>query len=418
MRTQLQLAFTFALTASLASACLLEEPLDDQIGKSAHLLAHPGRWQIPADVLAVGDTQNVEYTGAGAWLGTQSCSATGLRPGTVELKEYIAEYFPQVSHQGGFNCRHINGNSNVTSVHATGRALDIHIPLTADGSADNDLGDPLAHWLIENSERIGIQIVIWDRTSWGPHRDVGAKERAYTGAHPHHDHLHVELSVDAGEQGTSWFGEEREPPDLGECLPIPADGATIDETDGCVQIMGPSQYWRYEQGVGFEGSLYWTNAFESDNHSNWARWALELESAGAYEVEVYIEPAFALHTETRYEIEHRGEKSKVVIDQSAADGWHSLGVFDFAAGGGQHLALYDNSDSAVAEGQHIAADAIRVTPSFEEPEPEPQPEPEPGLEEVDEMAAGCSSGGGGSGLGGLLLLVGIALLGRRRSVER
>ena len=61
------------------------------------------------------------------------------------------------------------------------------------GEVDNDLGDPLANYLVEHAQEIGIQRVIWDRTYW---RLVTNREGGYR-AHPHHDHLHVELSVDA-----------------------------------------------------------------------------------------------------------------------------------------------------------------------------------------------------------------------------
>lgn len=50
------------------------------------------------------------------------------------------------------------------SVHAIGRAIDLMVPMEA-GDANNGLGDPVANWLVENAEFIGIQRVIWDITS-------------------------------------------------------------------------------------------------------------------------------------------------------------------------------------------------------------------------------------------------------------
>lgn len=402
-----------AVLGLLQSACVNDDyDASEHVGKSLQALAYPGRWQIPATVLAIGDTQNsITYTGAGPWIGPEGCSP-GMRPGTDELRMYIDEFFPQVSGLGGYNCRAIVGNSSQTSVHGTGRALDIHIPLTAEGEADNDLGDPIAHWLIENADRIGIQLIIWDRSSWGPHRPVGEKESAYTGSHPHHDHLHIELSTEGGERNTAWFGEERQPPELSDCLPLPAEGGTIDEMDGCTQIMGPSKYWRFVQGAGYGETLFWTNAYQGAEHSNWVRWSLDLAAADRYEVEVFIEPEYSVHRETRYELTHKGEKTKIVLDQSSADGWHSLGVYEFAAGGDQELALYDNSESQVAEEQRISADAIRLTPSLEEPEPQPEPEPD-----VDDsgVIGGCSTSGAGSSPVLLLLALGGLVCLRRRS---
>ena len=43
--------------------------------------------------------------------------------------------------------------------------IDLAIP-TRDGDADNERGDDVANWLVENSSRIGVQLVIWDRTVW------------------------------------------------------------------------------------------------------------------------------------------------------------------------------------------------------------------------------------------------------------
>ena len=164
------------------------------------LLSHPGRWIPPADVVAAGRDQYVSYEGAPRW--NSSLCGGSLLSGTRALSEYLQERFPQISHVGGYSCRPNTANTSQMSVHGTGRALDIHIPLSR-GDADNDLGDPIAHWLIENAETIGITLVIWDRTSWGPHRS-GDKHRSY-GAHPHHDHLHVEISSAAARQSTPFF---------------------------------------------------------------------------------------------------------------------------------------------------------------------------------------------------------------------
>jgi hypothetical protein len=316
---------------------------------------------VPAQVLAAGDLQNnVEYTGAGPWLGEESCT-DGLEPGAEALRDYLYEYFPQVSTIGGFACRAINGDPTQASVHSTGRALDIHIPLTADDGADNDLGDPVGHWLIRNAERIGIQFIIWDLTTWAPYRDPGDKSAPYGGAHPHDDHLHIELSVEAAALGTPWFDEDWIEPEIVECQALPPEGGEIDERDPCALVMGPSQFWRYVEGAGQGNSLFWTNAVQAEEQSNWARWNTKMSEAGDYELEVYIDPGFAVHERTRYELIHAGKSSEILVDQSAANGWHSLGTFSFRAGGEQHLSLFDNNSEAVADEQQITADAIRLT---------------------------------------------------------
>jgi hypothetical protein len=380
-----------------------------ELGSAASALGLDGPWALPAEVADVGNTQFVDYTGAGAWTGSDSCEG-GMTAGAGTLREYLYEYFPQLTLVGGYACRHINGNESQTSVHATGRALDLHIPLAAGGAADNDLGDPIAHWLIRNAESMGIQYIIWDRSSWNASRTAGEKFRPYGGASPHRDHLHIELSVPASAEETPWFSEEKTAPKIEECAVLGAEGGILDDLDGCTQIMGPTRYWRHEVDEGFGESLFWTNATESEEVSNWARWQIDLLEAGQYELEVFVAPEFAVHQAARYELQHAGELISIEIDQSAADGWHSMGLFDFAAGREQHLALFDNSDQEVGEGQRIVADAIRLTRSGE-PEPE---EPEPEEPEYGDLTGGCQSGGGKSS-GGAMLCLALALLILRKS---
>ena len=382
-----------------------------ELASVSSALAIDGPWELPAEVSEIGDTQSVDYTGAGAWTGSESCEG-GMTAGASTLREYLYEYFPQLTLVGGYACRHINGNESQTSVHATGRALDLHIPLAADGAADNDLGDPIAHWLIRNAESMGIQYIIWDRSSWNASRGAGEKFRPYGGASPHRDHLHVELSVPAGAEELPWFSEDKTAPKIEECVALGPEGGILDDLDGCTQIMGPTRYWRHEVAEGFADSLFWTNAIEGEEASNWARWQIDLQEAGQYELEVFIAPEFGLHQAARYELRSASTLVEIEINQSVADGWHFLGHFDFAAGRDQHLALFDNSDQEVGEGQRVVADAIRLTRQRGgEPEPE---EPEPEEPEYGDLTGGCQSGGGNSSTLALLLLI-FALANIRRS---
>ena len=91
--------------------------------------------------------------------------------------------------------------------HGTGRALDVFIPLDK-GKADNGKGDEVANWLVKNAEKIGVQLVIWDRTMWVA-ANSGEKAVGYTGPHPHHDHIHLELNIDGAERRTPFFDRER-----------------------------------------------------------------------------------------------------------------------------------------------------------------------------------------------------------------
>lgn len=423
-------------------ACLLAGCVGEDVGKVDFALARPGPWVIPADTLAIGDTQYVGYTGAGPWVGPSACGG-GLLTGTRQLGDWLEVTFPQVRSVGGYSCRSINGDSTTMSVHATGRAIDVMLPLDG-GEADNDLGDPIGKWLIEHAEQIGIQYIIWDRWTWSPSRTAGAKGRLYGGAHPHHDHLHVELSPAGGAGRTPWFAGAMEPP-ADACPALGRDGGTVEETSDCFSAYGPAAYWRRET-VGHGGSMLWTNAFQNGTPSNWARWHFNLDEGGEYVVSIHAQQPFAAHRATRYTLLHGGVETAIEVDLAGAMGWVRLGEFTFAPGGGQHLSVYDNSPTAVAADQHIPADAIRITrvdttTPPPDPDPTPDPDPEPRVVDLYEIVpfdigpilggdpaldddpmvgpgrtsvGGCSAGHGAPSGGSILgMLLAIALLRRR-----
>ncbi len=181
-----------------------------------------GAWALPASTKAIGDTQYVAYTGAGAWNGGRNCGG-GLLAGTREVGDYVKANFAGVTSYGGYACRRNTANSAELSVHGTGRAIDIMIP-TVGGTADNARGDLIANFLVENAENMGVQFIIWDRSSWGASRTT-SKLRAYTGPVPHIDHIHVELSPQGARRETAWFA------DTGNAPPPPTTNtATITAT--------------------------------------------------------------------------------------------------------------------------------------------------------------------------------------------
>lgn len=185
---------------------------DDNVGAEDHnddtvlpdeLLAkraQAGRWQLSAQTSTASGRQDVRYQGAPAWSGGRNCSGRML-PGTRRLGEHLVERFAGARSYQGYACRQIRGSSGM-SMHGTGRALDLFVPLDR-GQADNDLGDPIAAYLIENAEHIGIQLIIWDRSIWSTSRSP--RHRSYTGSHPHHDHLHIELTADAANERSAFF---------------------------------------------------------------------------------------------------------------------------------------------------------------------------------------------------------------------
>ena len=57
-------------------------------------------------------------------------------------------------------------------------------------------------WLVMNAQRIGVQLIIWNRMVW---RSNGSNTGPYTGPNPHTDHIHVEITNVAARKGTPWF---------------------------------------------------------------------------------------------------------------------------------------------------------------------------------------------------------------------
>jgi hypothetical protein len=143
------------------------------------------------------------------------------------------------------------------------------------------------------------------------------------------------------------------------CATLPRDGGALDDAGPCFRGFGDPDYWR-DEAAGEGGGLHWTNAFESDATDNWAWWRLELAEGGDYLVEVSTDAAWSVRSDVRYEVMADGAAHEVRIDPRGG-GWKPLGTFRFAAGGAQWVAVFDNEPGGVASGQHIVADAVRLT---------------------------------------------------------
>lgn len=103
---------------------------------------------------------------------------------------------------GIYNCRPIRGKSSGFSVHAEGRAVDLHC--VAGNPADLAIGDRYAAWLIANSDTLLVQRIIWNRHSW----TSGGKWEPYDGVDPHTSHLHVEINrAGAANPSPLWGGK-------------------------------------------------------------------------------------------------------------------------------------------------------------------------------------------------------------------
>ena len=163
---------------------------------------------------------------------------------------------------------------------------------------------------------------------------------------------------------------------------------------------------RHVTTAGEGGDLVWTHTTEDATEGNYGHWTLDLAVAGTYRVEVYTAAAFAESKAARYEIRAAGTDREIALDQTAADGWQSLGELAFAAGGDQSIHLADNTGELLADKVQLVFDAVRLTPIV--------PGDDFGIGndgETPPSEGGCSVGGGAGWLFGLAL---VGLVRRRR----
>lgn len=202
----------FVCVSALAAGCVVD-PVTSTVVEA---VAVPGPWQPSAMTRAIAATQHVTVVDPPAVSPLGRCTSTNAFacscthpacmtafPGTRELNTYLLRRFTYLRAGGTYCCRQNSATTRVPtlSVHATGRAIDLMVPM-AGGDADNTLGDAVAAWLVENAEYIGIQRVVWDRAFWNGERGFGLLSSASL---PHTDHLHVELSVAGAERRTVFF---------------------------------------------------------------------------------------------------------------------------------------------------------------------------------------------------------------------
>ena len=186
------------------------------------------------------------------------------------------------------------------------------------------------------------------------------------------------------------------------CAAVPADGV-IDQRSACYVAGGDPHYFRHETG-GYGGTLEWTMGTTAKAPANFAQWFIH--GAGHYHLEVNLDGGtFGTTKATPYVISHAGLTDTVMIDQTSATGFVSLGDFEFVGDGTEYILLGDNTGDAQGK---ILFDAVRAT-SLDGP-------PVTGGDgNSTGTGGGCSTSNSGSG--GCVLLVALGGL-RRRSGTR
>ncbi|HEX5063042.1 MAG TPA: hypothetical protein VFV99_26890 [Kofleriaceae bacterium] len=180
------------------------------------------------------------------------------------------------------------------------------------------------------------------------------------------------------------------------CAAIP-QGGVIDQRSECYLAAGDPRYWHRETG-GYDDDREWTGTTSNAAAANFALWIVKTSRASRFSVEVNLDGGtFGTSKQAKYVIVHAGATDEVVVDQTSASGWVSLGEFDFAGTGDEHIMLADNTGEAGATDTTLLFDAVRVL----------SPD-DPG------DGGGCCDASGRGGPTALLGFAFVGLLGRRR----
>ncbi len=213
--------------------------------------------------------------------------------------------------------------------------------------------------------------------------------------------------------------------DCPPCQLIESAGGIVDDDSACFVAGGNPDYIRHEE-AGWDQTLEWTHTTDDGAAANYGLWQLVLASSGQYRVEAYLDSGFAQSRQAGYQVEHAGQHDLVVIDQTGHDGWVDIGTFEFAAGAEQWIRVDDNTGEPLSGDVQLVFDAIRLTRVDDDPDDPPENPDHGGTNgAVDEdgysysVSGGCSAAGSGSGSWpGLLAILGLALVPRRRRLRR
>jgi lysozyme len=160
------------------------------------------------------------------------------------------------------------------------------------------------------------------------------------------------------------------------CGTIAPSGGEIDTTSPCFVDGGPAAGLRHVTNAGQGGSLVWTHATSNATEQNFATWNLYFAEAGTYRVSVATPASYAQSKQAKYVVHTATGDTDVTVDQTAVDGWQSLGEIAFAAGGQQFVHLGDNTGEPSANNVQLVFDGVK-------------------LERVDGSGSGSGDGSGG-----------------------
>jgi len=136
----------------------------------------------------------------------------------------------------------------------------------------------------------------------------------------------------------------------------PFEGTILDDRSPEFQLTGPSEYWNQAES-GFANHLWWT-LNNSDGIENYARWLIEVPSAGDYNLYIYVPREHATTNQAQYSIAHALGNSSVRVNQAARQGtWVKLGTYTLSTTTQNYIQLVDESGESDGDFE-IAFDAV------------------------------------------------------------
>ncbi|MGO1055465.1 discoidin domain-containing protein [Crossiella sp. CA198] len=133
--------------------------------------------------------------------------ASGAQAGTLDWKDFLLRHYPNTRNLGIFVCNTAGGAGG----HDEGRAFDWGV--NANNPVERDQAETVLGWLLAPdrfgnqhalARRIGIRFIIWNRRIL--HLNQQDKSwRPYSGASPHTDHVHFEMTWAGARRQTSWW---------------------------------------------------------------------------------------------------------------------------------------------------------------------------------------------------------------------
>jgi uncharacterized protein (TIGR03382 family) len=176
------------------------------------------------------------------------------------------------------------------------------------------------------------------------------------------------------------------------CTGLPADGV-IAPRSSCYVAGGDPRYWHHDMPE-------WTKTTTDPAAANFGQWIIKVPRAGRYHVDVDLEGGQA--KQAAYVIAHAGATDTVMLDQTSATGYVSLGDFEFSGSGDEHVFLGDNTGE---DGLQLAFTNVRVE-SLDAPPPA-------------SSGCGCQArGGGAAAAGGAFVGLAVLVRPRRRRSKR